>query len=448
MFLKQWCVFGLSLVLLAACGGGGNDDSFISVRNRSNQETCAEYKAKLPAEYVQSYISVPEDYENPSGRQIQIFYYHNIKTNGGTPVVFFNGGPGSNSHYSVETFEEQNKKKKLSLVIFDQRGTGCSSNYPTESSAETYRRLQYYGSTEIVKDAEMIRKALIGENSKWKVFGQSYGGYIVHRYVALYPQSITAAYSHGMALPKNSSMRMYYRLLSQKRIVQLYFDKFPADRARWTQMRSMVADNMCFTDGDNEVCGNAILDSAAGIIGFRSNWDGFHTLINAVDLNNPQEFRRWMQSFVNKHVLDGENSNARGVIRLVEGIKDENNESNCRGALKMLKANGEDPSSWPINECRDASTGKSKSDREWDAYIDVVQRRLPLHLNDVMAKLNANPNLPFYLYSGELDMIVPIEAFAPVIPQMTPRVRYTQFPNTGHDGYYTEDQVWNDLASN
>jgi homoserine acetyltransferase len=58
-----------------------------------------------------------------------------------------------------------------------------------------------------------------------------------------------------------------------------------------------------------------------------------------------------------------------------------------------------------------------------------------------------NASLPFYLYSGAKDVFVPIETFQEEIQKLGSRITYREFNASGHEGFYTEKQVWKDLQA-
>ena len=75
--------------------------------------------------------------------------------------------------------------------MLDQRGTGLS--YPiTEQSFSKItdenlaHHLTFFRADNIVKDAEFIRKQIIG-NEKWSILGQSFGGFCAANYLSYYP---------------------------------------------------------------------------------------------------------------------------------------------------------------------------------------------------------------------------------------------------------------------
>src|SRR5438874_806029 len=89
-------------------------------------------------------------------------------------------------------------------------------------------RLTHYGSTGIVSDAEPIRKHLF-KDAPWKIFGQSYGAYIVHRYVTQAPDSIISASAHGDAILPDPLRRFTNRIEAQQSVLNGYLSFYPDD---------------------------------------------------------------------------------------------------------------------------------------------------------------------------------------------------------------------------
>ncbi len=141
-----------------------------------------------------------------------VYYYGYVFANEKAPIIFYNGGPTSDSHSSFEAFSTLSDEfKKLiqneqSFIFMDQRGTGCSDTYLNsgmESEAlflDYIRHLQNdWASSSIVADSEILRKELFGDKIKWKVYGQSYGALIAQRYIEIAPQGLSSVHAHGFA---------------------------------------------------------------------------------------------------------------------------------------------------------------------------------------------------------------------------------------------------------
>jgi len=101
-------------------------------------------------------------------------------------LIAINGGPGQSSHYMKNL--EQLAGPELTVVTFDQRGTGRST-----ISAKGYDLLKY------VADIEAIRKHLRAE--KIHLFGHSFGGTLAQRYASVHPKRVQSLILMGSGPP-------------------------------------------------------------------------------------------------------------------------------------------------------------------------------------------------------------------------------------------------------
>lgn len=101
-------------------------------------------------------------------------------------LITLNGGPGQSSHYMKSL--EQLAGPNLTVVTFDQRGTGRSSE-PTGGYS-----LQKY-----VEDIDAIRQHLKAE--KLILFGHSFGGVLSLRYASLNPDRVSSLILMGSGPP-------------------------------------------------------------------------------------------------------------------------------------------------------------------------------------------------------------------------------------------------------
>ncbi|RYZ83570.1 MAG: alpha/beta fold hydrolase, partial [Proteobacteria bacterium] len=154
-------------------------------------------------------LSVPEDWQNPSSKMIRLAYYLKNDFQKKNVVIFFNGGPASSANSSLSNLKLLSDKHPINFVVFDQRGTGCSSAYPADDEG-----IALYTSASIVNDAEALRTKIMG-NEKWKIFGQSFGGLIVQRYLERHPEGVSHAYSHGYSQMEDPNEWMALRLKKQ-----------------------------------------------------------------------------------------------------------------------------------------------------------------------------------------------------------------------------------------
>jgi pimeloyl-ACP methyl ester carboxylesterase len=411
----------------------------------SAQSDCSAFISQLPAGFIKGYVSVPENWGDPGGRKINVFYYGSRKAGEDRPaVLFFNGGPSSDSHGSYETLGSDPRSEKFDFVFIDQRGTGCSDPYPAGAGFEAAKRLAGYTSRAIVKDAEEIRKTVFGPDKKWSVFGQSYGGMIVHRYIAVAPQAIAAAYSHGYAVMTDQVEWMKYRILSQNRVAENYFRQYPRDRAALDALRSQIPAGKCFEDEGSRVCGPALLDALRHPLGFQDSWEGMHWWIENLAQDSALN-DNMLEGFSRFYVTDFTQSRlASSVINRVEINKGSSDIEECAEAVRRLKRSGDDPDKWPINECRIIAAVENKA---LDPVIASISETDPLTLDDVRSSLERNPSLRLFLYAGQKDTFVPVETFKEEVSRLGGLVEYRLFQASGHEGYHTEGQVWEDLSA-
>jgi len=115
-------------------------------------------------------------------------------------LLAVHGGPGNSSDYMISL--EQLQSEELTVVTYDQRGTGRSSE-----PSEGYSLLKY------VEDLEAVRKALDAE--KVHILGHSWGGIVTMRYATIYSQKIKTIILMGSGPPSIEPVK-----LGQKRLVQ------------------------------------------------------------------------------------------------------------------------------------------------------------------------------------------------------------------------------------
>ena len=195
-----------------SCIGHAAFDAPISI----NQE-CKQFVKSIEQTHNYGWLNVAETPANKN--RISVFYFYSKTATLINSVLFFNGGPGLSFQNHFKSLEESkkkaitDKKSDIDFIFMDQRGTGCSSVFPLGIDDHTIEKLKWYGSAGIVRDAEVLRKTLIGQR-QWKIFGQSFGGYVVHRYIEMHPEAISKAYVHGYAIGQSEFELSYARILN------------------------------------------------------------------------------------------------------------------------------------------------------------------------------------------------------------------------------------------
>jgi pimeloyl-ACP methyl ester carboxylesterase len=199
-------------------------------------------------------FNVPLDYAQPKGDTINVFAREVAATDKEKQdqpwLIFFQGGPGS----SAPRPEDKSGWLKRALqeyrvLLLDQRGTGRSSpiNYQTLARFATPRMqadyLKNFRADSIVRDAELIRRRLVGAEKRWTVLGQSYGGFCVTHYLSAAPDGLKEAIITGglppLNRPPDDVYRATYRRVSERN--RLYYERYPDDAERARQIVDHLA---------------------------------------------------------------------------------------------------------------------------------------------------------------------------------------------------------------
>lgn len=455
----------LAIIILQVSCAKSNDNNGIKATVREEAlkvatESCHTFVARLNADFATvpgafyDYILVPEDPANPLSAKIKVFYYGRMVA-GQTPVVFFNGGPAGNSHssYTILTRQQHldNAWSRIPFIFIDQRGTGCSDAYPQGSSAETLHRLAHYGTRGIVSDAELIRQQL--RIKKWKVFGQSYGAFLVHRYVVMAPDSVEAAYAHAGVITSDPFARVLGRIRAQNRVIETYLGDFPSDREVLTKIDAQLTPDVCFAHVgfSKSICGLEAIEPLLMELGFVDNWMNMHARFDLLLKDGKLDRRRVGELLNRTWFVPAEKGRDSEIASMVLAWSDRNvaneDKDTCEKIYAQLRNEGAKPEAWLFNECSAPIQTGEPGTKPLEQEIKSLLPQDLLTLNDFKNTLTSHPNLPFYLYSGAKDAYVPVDDYAEELGQVRSLIRYTHFLGTGHDGFYTEARVWEDLLT-
>jgi len=412
---------------------------------------CDSFIQSLPSDFIHDFIEVPEDITKPDGIKIKVFYYGKV-SNESTPIAFFNGGPTQDGHpdYRVMFRDQQltEQWKKLNFIYIDQRGNGCSDPYPQGISTDILNRLLNYGSRGISNDAELIRKKLIGDKP-WKIMGQSFGAFIVHRYTALYAHSLVSVTAHAGVITNGPMLRLSGRIGSQNRVLESYLSHFPEDREVLVILHNELP-KLTFTDAatNQKVSGIRLLLPLMDIIGFTDHWNDLHKWFQLMVTDGHVDqvgFAQYLKTYYFTAAAPAWNN--KSVAGKVINFTDRNiawtNKENCKTIFNDLANKGEDPYHWLLNECmiQVNLNGQIKSN------LEIEVEKLPkdiLSIEEFKSALLSNP-VPFYLYSADNDPYVPKDLFVDELNVVGNLVLYHNFEGTGHDGFHTESLVWKNL---
>jgi proline iminopeptidase len=144
----------------------------------------------FPAIKNNSHFLLPVD-------DIHTLYVEEAGTATGIPVVFLHGGPGSGCEAFHRRFFDP---KKYRIILFDQRGCGCST---------PHAELNQNTSQDLLADMEKIREKL--EIEQWLVFGGSWGSTLALLYAETYPERVSGLIVRGIFLGRQQDINWFYQ---------------------------------------------------------------------------------------------------------------------------------------------------------------------------------------------------------------------------------------------
>ncbi|KAG7192741.1 uncharacterized protein KQ657_001524 [Scheffersomyces spartinae] len=179
-------------------------------------------------------------------------------------IAYLQGGPGfpCTVPFAKSSFAKPLLEKDYVIIYIDQRGTGLSTPIevgtldvlvPRDSGTtdQDYAQQQmeyllHFRADSIVEDFESIRTMLLGEDLKWSILGQSYGGFCSFTYLSTHAKSLKLVLITGGVPPINYGPDDVYKATYQRtkdRNVH-YYNKYPGDVAR-------VRDILEYLDSNN-----------------------------------------------------------------------------------------------------------------------------------------------------------------------------------------------------
>ena len=189
-------------------------------------------------------FDVPLDHSRRSGPRINVFAREVVapgKEDDDLPwIVYLQGGPGSEApRPRAGNLWLKRLLRDYRVLLLDQRGTGRSTpaTYQTlarfASAEEQADFLKLFRADSIVRDAEWVRRELLGDDP-WSVLGQSYGGFCAVTYLSFAPEGLREVLVTGGLPPLDRSADDVYRATYQRvrERNRRYYDRYPEDAER------------------------------------------------------------------------------------------------------------------------------------------------------------------------------------------------------------------------
>ncbi|MER5638692.1 alpha/beta fold hydrolase [Kitasatospora sp. NPDC002227] len=212
---------------------------------------------RLPGIVTTDHVfQLPLDHEAPQGEQIEVYAREVVaagREGEDLPwLLFLQGGPGGKANrplgrdgWLVRALDDYR------VLLLDQRGTGRSTPANRQTLArrggpkEQADYLAHFRADSIVRDAELIRRRLLGEGSRWSLLGQSFGGFCTLTYLSLAPEGLREAFvTGGLAGLKASADDVYraaYPRVARKNAG--HYARYPQDVATVREIAAHLAEN-------------------------------------------------------------------------------------------------------------------------------------------------------------------------------------------------------------
>ena len=196
---------------------------------------------------------VPLDHGAPDGATITVFAREVVaprKRDQDLPwLLFLQGGPGGRSPRPASRSGWLGRAlQDHRVLLLDQRGTGRSTPATRQtlaavgSAPEQATYLTHFRADAIVRDAELLRRELVG-SAPWTVLGQSYGGFCALTYLSQAPEGLHEVVITGGLPPLDRGPDEVYAATYARVCDRAarFFERYPADLDRWHRVADHLA---------------------------------------------------------------------------------------------------------------------------------------------------------------------------------------------------------------
>lgn len=207
-------------------------------------------------------FNVPLDHARPDGERIEVYGREVVaagRERDDLPwLLFLQGGPGGKAGRPVG--REGWLTRALDdhrVLLLDQRGTGRSTPANRQTlplrgtAAQQAGYLAHFRADSIVRDAELIRRELIGPDVTWSVLGQSFGGFCAVTYLSYAPQGLREVFITGGLPGLRQSPAGVYRAAYPRveRKNSAHYARYPDDVERVRGIARHLRDHEVFLPG-------------------------------------------------------------------------------------------------------------------------------------------------------------------------------------------------------
>ena len=243
-------------------------------------------------------FELPVDYANP-GATLSVFAREVIapgKEDADLPyLVFFQGGPGFGSPRPTDSSGWIKRAlQEFRVLLLDQRGTAQSTPITTQTlrhlaSPEAQADyLRHFRADNIVRDAEAIRRQLIGDKP-WSILGQSFGGFCAMNYLSSAPQGLKEVLITGGIPSLTRSTDEVYRKTYASVIAKnrRYYERYPDDIAHVREIVRYLRAHDVRLPGGGRLTAERFLQLGISF-GASDGFEVIHYLIEEAFVSGPQ----------------------------------------------------------------------------------------------------------------------------------------------------------------
>jgi pimeloyl-ACP methyl ester carboxylesterase len=201
-------------------------------------------------------IEVPLDHADPDGARLRVFAREvaplAARREDLPMLLFLQGGPGGAAPRprARDGWIGAALDDGFRVLLLDQRGTGRSglldvAALPHDDPAALADHLTHYRADAIVRDAEALRRALLGDDGRWTLLGQSFGGFVALRYLSVAPEALAGVLVTGglpsLDRPAIDVYRATFEEVARK--TRRLFERYPDDERRLHDLLAYVRDH-------------------------------------------------------------------------------------------------------------------------------------------------------------------------------------------------------------
>ena len=188
-------------------------------------------------------LAVPLDHGRPDGPRISVFAREVVapgKEDAELPwLLWLQGGPGGKAERPISTSGWLKRAlEDYRVLLLDQRGTGRSAPANRQTLARLgspegqAAYLTHFRADAIVRDAELLRRYLLGDDGRWSILGQSFGGFCALTYLSFAPDGLREVLIAGGLPPLDAGPDDVYRATYPRVLHKnaAYFARYPGDQ--------------------------------------------------------------------------------------------------------------------------------------------------------------------------------------------------------------------------